>query len=223
MAFAHKVVRVTISGTCFGDSEIWSTGFYLGREDADAEAPTDANAATVAAAWATMFTHADTKIGSNYFSSTVKLALLNVDGKTDLENVVQYDWATRPQGPNGGTTYPAQIALVASLRSEKKRGIASHGRMYLPGVSAPIDGTGKMTSSFYPAIATKVGALFQTLVTDTTLPGYPVLASKGKAGLFAGAGETQGITSVKVGNVYDTQRRRRNALVESYSTVAITP
>jgi hypothetical protein len=67
--------------------------------------------------------------------------------------------------------------------------------MYLPGVSAPIDGTGKMTSSFYPAIATKVGALFQTLVTDTTLPGYPVLASKGKAGLFAGAGETQGITS----------------------------
>lgn len=223
MAFAHKVVRVTISGTCFSDSEIWSTGFYLGREDADAVAPTTANAVTIAAAWQTLFTAAETKINSNYLTSAVKLALLNVDGKTDLENVVTYDYSTRPQGPNGGTTYPAQIALVASLMSEKKRGIASHGRMYLPGVAAPIDGTGKMTGSFYPAIATKVGAFFQTLVTDATLPGYPVLASKGKAGLFAGAGETQGITGIKVGNVYDTQRRRRNALVESYSTVPITP
>lgn len=223
MAYAHKVVRVTISGTCFGDSEIWSTGFFLGREDADAAAATMDAAARVADAWKTMFTHADTKIGSNYFTSSVKLAPLNLDGKTDVEKVIQYDFSTRPQGPNGGNTYPAQIALVASLRSEKKRGIASHGRMYLPGVSAPIDGTGKMTNSFYPAIGNKVAAMFQTLATDFTLPGYPILASKGKSGLFAGAGENQGITEVKVGNVYDTQRRRRNALVESYHTVAIVP
>jgi len=223
MAYAHKVVRATFFGTCFQDQEIWSTGFFLGSEVADAQTPTDVHAEHLAGLWSTFFASSDAKIGSEWKAKGVKLAMLNTDGKTDLENVVTYDYPTNVQGAWGSTKFPPQIALVASLRSSKKRGLGSHGRMYLPGVTADIQGNGHMADFHHPLIADAFGTFMSACAGNLNLPGYPILASKGGTGQNLAPGLNVMISEIKIGNVYDTQRRRRNGLTESYQTRELNP
>lgn len=112
--------------------------------------------------------------------------------------------------------HPPQTAIVASLRSASP-GPKYRGRMYLPLLSGTVSTTtGLFPSADATSIAGAVKAYLAAVAGLTSWGGagwVPVVVSQTPTGTRAD------VTAVKVGNVFDTQRRRRNKLVESYSTV----
>lgn len=220
--YAHKFVRVTISGTCFGGAEEWSTGFQMGSPTADMVGASAPGAQSIADAWEAFFETAGNKFSSAYKTTQVKAALINTNGTTDLDEIDYYTYPTPLSGGYTSNVLPAQITLAATLTSDNQRGLASKGRMYLPGINEPIsDGTGKISDTFQQTLATNFKTFLDAVNTAGGASGKLVLASKGHKDKAATvptwlAGRTAWVTGCRIGNVYDTQRRRRNGLAETY-------
>ena len=223
MAFDYKVNRVTFSGTCFGGEEIWSTGFYMGHQNADVAPPTEAIAQDLSGWWGTFWAASNSKISNSYSYNHCKVQHYLADGTQDLGNLADYYLST-PQVAGGGTGAAApQLSIVASLRSANARGLASKGRMYLPGVNVPVSTTtGKISSSAAGDLGTTLQTFFNAVNADTDIPGFAILASKGRSVAPTAPPLNALITALWIGDVYDTQRRRRNALNETYVTRTVT-
>lgn len=221
MPYADKVVHVTIHGTMLGGQEEWQTGFYVGRPSGPADAPVQAFGDAVRDAWQTFWTTAANGISADYIFTGVKLARLATDGKYDGSDVIQSFPTTAVAGGSNGNPLPPQCALVATLVAGSGKGLAGKGRMYLPGVRHVIDGGGKISSGSTQAIATNLAAFFNTLNGSFDIGGEVVNASRGSAKFLGAGARNVPVNGVRVGNVYDTQRRRRNALGEQYSTAVV--
>jgi hypothetical protein len=90
--------------------------------------------------------------------------------------------------------------------------------MYLPGIQQGLDATGHAGGTFNQTLATNMANMFEEIGSSFDSPGALINASHGRdVGLGAGM-VNRPVTHIRVGNVYDTQRRRRNGLVESYAT-----
>jgi len=222
MAYAYSVTRVTISGQAFGGNEIWSTGFFLGEEAAGTSNPTQGAVDAIATAWETFFEHTDVKIANDYTTTQVKMAQLNTDGTTQLDNVVYHNYVTPPVGIEGGQVYPAQLSIAVTLMSSLVRGLASKGRMYIPGCVQPIGSDGAISASNVGSMATA----FQTFLNavNTAMPSTVnvINASFGRTTPTVVPGVNKTVNNIKIGGIYDTQRRRRNGLNEVYQTRSIT-
>lgn len=221
MPFAHKVVRVTLSGQMFGGAEEWQTGFFVGALSADAAVPTQAYTDVVRDAWATFFTAQASDISSSYTFTQVKAARIATDGKYDGSDVAISYPATTKAGYYGGAPMPPQVALVATLIAGSGKGLAGKGRMYLPGVSIGIGGTGKINGGWCQATATRLAAFFNTIDSSFDAPGHVINASEGSAKLLGVNAKNVPVNGVRIGDVYDTQRRRRNALSETYYAATV--
>lgn len=219
MAFAHKVNRITIRGISYGGEEEWTTGFFMGNAGADANAPSQAVVDAMGPLWNTFFTSAANKFGNNFQTTEIKIAQLDVDGHTVADSPKYYTYPAPITGGWNGSGFPPQIALVGTLVGVSPRGLASKGRMFLPGINASLDANGRISASDRLAICTGLRVFLRGVVDIAGEDNVPILASKGRPGIIPTPGVSHEIISVRVGNVYDTQRRRRNALVEAYSTV----
>lgn len=224
-AYPHKVNKVTISGTCYGASEIWSTGFYLGTVTADAPDPGTVAAAAVNTAWNTFFTTSTSKISNAYITTQVKVAQLLTDGSVDLDKVDILTVPTPYAGGGGTIAQIPQVTLAATMTSDNQRGLASKGRMYLPGINSGISlTTAKISSTDVNGIATNLKTFMDAINASTDAPGNVMLASKGHlvkatttTPAFYALGKFANVTGLRVGDVYDTQRRRRDAFTETYT------
>jgi len=221
MAYEFSVTRITMSGTCFGGTEIWSTGFFVGYEDSGVSNPTQADCDAIATLWATYFSSVSAQIANDYLTTQVKMAQLNTDGTTMVDNTVFSTYTTPPAGNYAATQYPPQLALAATLKSSLARGFAAKGRMYLPGVTHAVDSTGKISTATTGAHATVLKTFFDGVNTQLGIRGQVINASFGRGGASPVVGVNKEVTQIMVGNVFDTQRRRRNALTETYSTVTL--
>lgn len=150
------------------------------------------------------------------------MALLNTDGSTDLTaNFYSYPGAT-VVGGGGLQAYPGQCSIVCSLRADPDRGLGAKGRMYLPGINKLISSTGKISVGSADDISLGMQTFINNINADFDLPGTVINASRGRTLPIPAPGVNRVVSSIKVGDVYDTQRRRRNSLTEVYSTRAIT-
>lgn len=220
MTYAHKVCRVTLSGTMWGGAEQWSTGFFLGEEGSDSQPPTQSDADEIAAAFRTFFISAGASISSSYDFTTVKCQSLEaVSGKPIVAETVYASVATPRIGAETTFNLPSQCSLVVSLLSDRPRGKASHGRMYLPGVGLRVEGTGRILASDRTAYVTGLTTFFQPMITagDKTA-GRLILAAKASGAGGLNPAQNDYVQSIRVGDIIDTQRRRRNGLSESYLT-----
>lgn len=219
MVYAHKVQRVTISGTMFSGTEQWSTGFWMGKESADAGVFTEVTAQNILAAWETFFENSLHAISTQYATTQVKTALLLDTGQTDTTQVHYAYPGSAINGAVASNTHPPQNAVVVTLLSDRPRGLASKGRMYLPGFSGSIDATAKMTSATRDNIATGMKTFFDSFVGDVDFNGNElILVAKGTGALPALTAQNDYVESLRVGDVVDTQRRRRNSLNEVFTT-----
>lgn len=227
--FAHSVKRVTMSGTSFNGAEIWSTGFYIGSVGSDVSNPTQTFADAVRTAWTTFFQNATTGIGNSWKTDQIKVAQISAAGVTSLTNVVYAPYGTAIAGANSTITYPPQIALVASLENAGARGLAAKGRMYLPGVSLSLQTNGTLTSANALAIANNLKTFLDAVNAAAPTGEDVILASQGNRvkdedGKYVpvpGTAVNAVVNRVRVGSVYDTQRRRRNAMVETYQSATL--
>lgn len=224
--YAHRVTRVTLAGTYGGGAEEWNTGFFFGNANADADLPSQALADMIRDKWATAVPNLS--MSSQYECTYVKLSSLGIDGRSSAADTIYSAMPANTKGTSAGWLAP-QLSLVLSLQSATVRGVGAKGRMYLPGVSFGVGLDGHITTANALAVANTMGTFFHDINADAISPNVVVLASHGslnKDGTpkIGGAGPvTHEVTSIKVGNVYDTQRRRRNQLAEVYSTSTTFP
>jgi hypothetical protein len=117
---------------------------------------------------------------------------------------------------SGGSGKPFQTSAVSSLRTARA-GASGRGRLYWPvtGISlatATLRPTSADMTSLTSGVKTYLSAI-QTAI-DVTLDGVSLAVwSRKLLDLFP-------VTSIQMGDVLDVQRRRRDQLIESYTTLA---
>lgn len=216
MAYANRVKRLTFSGTCFGGTEIWSTGLFIADPGSDVGTATQTEVDLYAARWSTFFGLMANNFSYKYITTQTKLSVLDTAGHPDPLNTV-YNTALVTPGGLASAPYPPQISLVASLRATAIHGLATHGRMYLPGIATAMDTTtAKMPSSQQGTLATAFQTFINGINTDAPVGEVVSLCSKGRTTPTVLPGVSQAVTHVEIGDVFDTQRRRRNGLTEAY-------
>lgn len=223
MAFAYKVIRCTAFGSAFGGDEQWSTGFYMGTTAGDIDPPTQKSADDLLGHWQTFFQTTLVSISSAYKTEGVRVTLYNTNGTMDAtKNFYAYPTVAFA-GANAGAPMPAQTSLVASLQAAPDRGLASKGRMFLPGINHVLDTSGRISSTSVGNVLTAFKTFINAVNGDIDLYGSVINASKGGTGASVAPPINRLVENVLMGNVYDTQRRRRNTLTETYQTQAVTP
>jgi len=221
MAFAHKVNRVTMIGTMYSGGEIWQTGFYAGAADADAPAPTDAMAEMIADEWQTFFTATSVGISYLWKTATIKVTPYNADGSINIPGIKSHSYVSAIAGQSGAAGLPPQVALVATLVAGSGVGLGGKGRMFIPGQAGGIDTTGHISTGTAASVAGALATFLASVNASFDNPGQAINASHRDIEVGQPTPINRVLTSVKVGNVYDTQRRRRNALAETYSSDTI--
>lgn len=219
MVYAHRVNRVTISGTMFSGAEIWSTGFFLGEEGSDAADGSDLAATVILDAWRVFFENVSSYVSTYCLTTQVKIAAIDVNGNTETDKVFYaYPGTELNGGATAGNALPAQCSLVATLLSDRPRGKASKGRMYLPGTSIIVGAGGKITAAQAGTIADNLKTFFDALEASFDVPNQLILAAKGTGALPALTAQNDVVETIRVGDVIDTQRRRRNGISETYTS-----
>jgi len=122
-----------------------------------------------------------------------------------------------PNKALGTAKMPPQTSLVTTLQTNVP-GRQARGRLYWPYLALTIDSTTlRVSSATQLQIASSTAAWLQDLEDA-----YPGSESVQSAVISMTGGTATPITSVRVGDVLDTQRRRRDQLLEAYATAPLT-
>lgn len=218
MAYSEPFIKMSFGGSVSGE-DVWSNSLSLGSPETgvtqaafDSLEPQQFEAALRAA-----------YIGNggiaNYESlSWIKLAYIGEDGKYIGEPKI-YDFPTPAQG-SASFNVPPQDSIVVSHLTEARRGLAYRGRTYLPAGFADATSNGKLAAVVVTSLLTRFTTLFNAInnvaTTQTGLPIKLIVNSNVRTGM------SRYITAISIGNLVDTQRRRRNRLSETYVDSALT-
>jgi len=109
-----------------------------------------------------------------------------------------------------GNQLPFQVAVVISLLTDTATR-HGRGRLYLPAPDVSMCTNGALSSTCLTNLDAGFTALFDSLNTGGLTP---VVRNR--------TGHTSTVvTSARVGSVFDTQRRRRNKIAETYTAIAV--
>lgn len=173
---------------------------------------TDAELATVGDAYWTMVSTSglDSAIFGDY--NAVKAAAIGTDGHY-LSDPKIHNFS--PRSGSSATTQ-AQDSVVVSLRAPTNVGGGNRGRMYLPYTSGGhVAGAPNMD----PALTAQLAARAVTFVRAVNTVANALVPSSGVVIMGrTGAGTVKSVAQVRVGDLVDTQRRRREQLAETYAS-----
>lgn len=237
-------IRLTFGGTYFATEE-WQIGLHMSNPTPALINPQSVSAwcadkigdvVTDVKAWAA--------IGRSGLSAAATLDWLKfnpigADGKyADPDHVHQRlisPSVVCPGSPDSPADFAApQLAMCVSLRSAIAGTRASHGRVYIPVQGYAVDWTGHVSSGAVGEIAQNFANLLRALnewpgidpldssVVSLVTPDSPArAASPGKPARPYRPARIEPVSAVWVGNVLDTQRRRREQVVEAYEKIAL--
>lgn len=188
--------------------EVWQFGFKVSRNGTEYDTPQDfADDAgpLLKAKWTGT---GNVGVTDACQLDRIKFAPIQANGHYETEPGV-YN-ASAAKSPTSGGVMSPQVTLAVTTVADVFRGPGRYGRFYLP---SPVpNNNGFLTSAKTLEVANWAKSLFTTLMTDTEKAYTPVHVKPG--------GELAGITEIWVGDLYDTQRRRRNKLRETYSKIS---
>lgn len=193
--------RHVISGTTPGEE--WS--FTLHTEGTGSTG--DANAA-LADAIDTAYTEGFASVTAPEVSSTLA-STASIDPSTDGQ-ITRVEAVLALPGTATAEMLPFQCATCISLISDSATR-HGRGRFFLPPLAADVLADGRVSNTAILAISTAFTGFFDVLSTAGLAP---VIRNR------SGHVSTP-VTSARVGNVIDTQRRRRNKLQEVYTTIPV--
>lgn len=155
------------------------------------------------------------------FPSSVAITGVRLEQRESTGALVRQLEQTRttPVAGTGLVSHPIQTAMVFSLITSTP-GASGRGRLYWPASGAQILAS---TLRFDSATVTPALAAMETYLSGIE---NAIEATAGTAPLSVWSRKTlgmQGVIRLRVGNVPDVQRRRRDALVETYASVDYTP
>lgn len=225
MTYSKPHYLVTIGGTMAGN-ELWQTGarfcgtgtpsaseFVAGLAVISASDIYDDAAAVISAGPSWAFPNT-TKI------AWAKVAAVGTDGRY-LSDAIVFNDATPTAGVGTTGRLPNQVALGISLWSGQTLGKGNYGRMYFPSVMASVETDGRWDAGMGTALGANVEAMLNAWEGELqTAAGVSDLQLSIMA--QGATPQNKAVAWIRVGRVPDTQRRRRNALVESYVDTAWT-
>ena len=220
MAYAKDFTTLTLAGTLAQGNEIWTCGLHLDSlvspvAPGDWEEVYTARAQEYADACSAFISDIDMKVPQDVLMNEVRLTHRGTDGKTIGEPIIVQTNARG--GANNG--YAPQNAMVNTLVSNKARAPGRYNRFYLPVSLNPQNEVYKMEPGAQAAYAARLQEFIDALNTigtqDEDNTQFVNVVSS------AGEGSSLGVTKVMVGQIVDTQQRRRNALNEAYVTLPV--
>lgn len=219
-SYSSPHVLLRFGGSAASGQESWSCGVRL-----KANGPLS-NAELLEFSQASVETMSEVVEG--YFTSTeasfnplceldyVKLNPIGTDGKYLFPNdPVEFLFQTPAPVGAGSPAGPLQLAYCITLRGTYRRGPAAFGRWYVPVSLSGTTGTGVMSESGALTKANRAG----TFLEDIQLIDIGDPARVFRVRLYGdgvGGPKESGVRLVQCGNVYDTQRRRREQIEETY-------
>ena len=221
----YKVIFSGVVGDPSAPAEIWSFGLALGgNPEADL---TKAQMLTMANNCSSAFGNLTAGIQSNTVLTRIRVVRIRNDGLYARDTDGSYmkaDLLSPTQAGTQAVAVPPQVALAISLRSTFP-GPLGRGRFYLPGpLVGTLDSSGRLSTTVRTGHLNRA-VTFLNAVNTSSLALNPALrvsiASAGSASQGIPAG-MRNVTSVAVGRVLDTQRRRRNDLLEEHAAAALT-
>jgi len=222
--YAAEHLYLTWGGQIGSDGagvDIWQTGLRLGYATG-ATTPVLPGVGDLTTLWTgtlvPFHTNINIGISQGAILKWVKVALLDRSGSY-IVDAETYE-GTPTAGPVTTDRGGVQDSLVLSLWSGGTLGQANYGRMYLPWNGIPVRHQDGRISSGAAGNAATDGAAFigdvNTWAATASAAGVETLIMS-----KVGTGFRKAPVYVRVGDVMDTQRRRRNRIDETYSTVAV--
>ena len=223
MAYDRQSILISWLFDILGEDEVAVTSLHVsGTTSFDASAAlggvSGADLISLQGAMTTLMSNSDLQWGNFSRETGIKLAALDTSGHY-LEEPLVADIGSPASGSSTGNVFP-QDTVVVSLRSPSTFGQANRGRMYLPHCCINrVTATPFMNGTAIAAVAT-AAQVFLNAVNDVMNTGsdpaiIQIMSSKG-------TGAAKAVTTCAIGNVLDTQRRRRNRLVEQYTSRAVS-
>lgn len=213
-----KHMRIVFRGVILNTPEIWSISLKYKSDFGGVEDPglDDISASGMLTACQTFF-------GNARFTSSLQLQewrayLIGTDGTMEgnprLELLETADFV---EGTAGLWHVPQVAVVVTSVAAN--RGPARYGRFYLPQVAYGPDPADHRLSLVNATSLAEAASTFCKNVSATIdLPTNPANSPLVNISSI-GSGTQQEVDHLQVGRVFDTQRRRRNAMLEEpYST-----
>lgn len=132
----------------------------------------------------------------------------------ELEVLAEATKATPTPG-SGAQAHPFQTAIVCSLRTTTPGG-RGRGRLYWNATGQAINTSDLRVAS---ATTTSIVAGFKTFLSGMSAAIVTPVGGSAPLAVWSRLNSTLApVTELRVGNVLDTQRRRRDALTEAFST-----
>lgn len=192
-------------------NESWSCGFRMWKTGGSVEADGASVLVNIAAALQAFHAREGTAIHTAAKFSFVKVNAIATDG-TYLGSGTNEATYADVSGGIGGAQPANQLALGVSLTTGFNRGPAHRGRFFLPLPGITIGTDGRMPTAVIDAVADSCDTM-RTAVNSAGAGHVMVVMSR-----KAGAPGHRAVTGFEIGQVVDTQRRRRRSLVEDYRT-----
>lgn len=215
-----EYLKLTFGGSAWDGQEIWSIGVHLAMVDGSsvetALADFDLNAAI--GAWiGNMNVAGVPSQGAAVKFEEVRLARFtaqNAGGQVGDSRV-----AFNSVNVDGldFDPYIPQHSIVVTLNSDLLRGKTSKGRFYLPPGYGTPDGNGYIPESVIQSTADQVFGFLNDLadVASSADPDLRIVNFSPRT--LDTSAISNAVTYFTIGNVVDTQRRRRNGLQERYT------
>lgn len=189
--------HMTLEGTTPDGN--WSFGLWTTNTGDDVAAALTKFQTAVAAMWASDL---DAYISDQVAYTAQKV--VSVDPSSGKQ-IARADGVATDAGANTGETLPPQIAVAVSLRTALATR-AGRGRFYLPPFAVDQVLNGRLVSATQTDVLDQAKQMFDSLVANSHTPVI----------FHRTAASTTPITTIAVGDVFDTQRRRRDSYQESY-------
>lgn len=214
-AVAYRVHdRVTFGGTLGGvdGPEIWAcsvNGLFNGGTDVQANYQAWCDA--IATAFNSWFTNATNRQSSRAFLAYIKMNRIGTDGKYPPGWVTAQHTYPSPAAGAVSSPLPGFCSIVWSWLTPVQRGPASKGRIYPPNTPSSYAGGDQITGAEQSAQITAAKNMLNVLAAtySSSLAFVPTVES-------SIGGAFHPINGVRVGNIIDVQRRRKNQIKETY-------
>nr|CRY97317.1 hypothetical protein [uncultured prokaryote] len=208
-----------MGGTLGGgtDAEIWQCGIrgLFGSPPTDAEADDWLNATTTALE--TYWADTTSSLRSDALLAYTKMNEIAPSGHYLEVDSRTFD-VSPPVAGHAGPNMPGFLSVAYSWTTDAVRGPASRGRIYPPNVfGVAAAGSERIGSSSLTLLSVAAANLIDLLNTDRDGVQFECRVVSN-----VGSGSSRKITGVRVGDVIDVQRRRKNALVENYTAVPVS-
>jgi len=213
---AISYVRVSILGTLTG-GEVWSVNPVFDPTLEFPGTPDQAmvDAAALAIANRTIPTSVRTIMGTSATRTGARVEIR--EDADDSLIAISIQGSATPAAGTGAARLTHQSAIVFSIRTNTPGG-SGRGRFYWPAIGATLDNNGRLQTPATVTLAADMKSYLLGIRTDlaTAFPtiGFD-LAVRSKT-----THTTPHAVRIQVGDVIDTQRRRRDALPEAYTQVA---